>query len=186
MRSHRHGPTRRRRGLLAGFAALLLAATALPVQAQFVTADEDAVKVAFLYNFMNFTEWPAAAFPTPQQPFTLCVVATPSLGRALEALKTKSLNGRPIAVRALAPGESGAACQMIYVEESDVKAARRIIESPAAATALTVSGFPQQGAIITLVRSNNRMAFEINVEAAARAGLKFSSKLLNLAKIVGE
>jgi hypothetical protein len=169
-----------------GVLALIASSPLRPAIAQFVTADEDSLKVAFLYNFMNFTEWPTAAFPGPQEPFSLCISAPASLNRAVDGLASKTLNGRPIVIRHIGAADQAWRCQILYVEESDVKTARRILETFGGQAVLTVSGYAQQGSIITLVRSNNRFAFEINVEAATRAGLRFSSKLLNLAKIVGE
>jgi hypothetical protein len=45
-------------------------------------------------------------------------------------------------------------------------------------------GFAERGGIINLVKDGNRLSFEINPEAAQRAGLVMSSKLLFLGKIV--
>jgi hypothetical protein len=53
--------------------------------------------------------------------------------------------------------------------------------------ALTVGdarGFRKMGGAIELVRSDDRIAFEVNLDAARRARLKISSKLLGLAKVV--
>jgi hypothetical protein len=44
--------------------------------------------------------------------------------------------------------------------------------------------FASGGGMIGLFVEDGRMRFAINTEAAHRAGLRFSSKLLNLAKIV--
>ena len=52
---------------------------------------------------------------------------------------------------------------------------------------LTVSDmerFAHRGGIITLLTIQDRIRFEINVEAARRSGVKISSKLLKLANIV--
>ena len=56
-----------------------------------------------------------------------------------------------------------------------------------ASTVLTVSdtnGFAHQGVIINLIKVDNKIRFEINPAAAERAGLKISSHLLRLARIV--
>ena len=52
---------------------------------------------------------------------------------------------------------------------------------------LTVSdgkGFSQAGGIIELYVEGGRMRFAINVDAAERSGLRLSSRLLGLAKVV--
>jgi hypothetical protein len=45
-------------------------------------------------------------------------------------------------------------------------------------------GFTEAGGMINLTIVDQRVHFEINPDAARRAGMKISSKLLSLAKIV--
>ena len=47
-------------------------------------------------------------------------------------------------------------------------------------------GFATLGGIINLTVEENKVRFEINLLAANRAGLKISSKLISLARIVKE
>ena len=47
-------------------------------------------------------------------------------------------------------------------------------------------GFVEQGGMINFVLENDRVRFEVNHKAAEQAGLKISSKLLNVAKSVTE
>ncbi|PYV15768.1 MAG: hypothetical protein DMG21_14080 [Acidobacteria bacterium] len=54
-------------------------------------------------------------------------------------------------------------------------------------SALTVgesAGFAGLGGVINLTVEENKLRFEVNLDAAERAGLKISSKLLSLARIV--
>ena len=55
------------------------------------------------------------------------------------------------------------------------------------ASILTVAdtrGSAQQGSIVDFILQDNKVRFEFNTDAAERAQLKISSKLLSLAKIV--
>jgi len=45
-------------------------------------------------------------------------------------------------------------------------------------------GFAKAGGIANFFRAENRIRFEINPRAAQKAGLKISSRLLRLAKVV--
>jgi hypothetical protein len=45
--------------------------------------------------------------------------------------------------------------------------------------------FTRQGGIINFITVDNKVRYEINLDAARRADLDISSKLLRLAKIVG-
>ncbi|MCK5905932.1 MAG: YfiR family protein, partial [Gammaproteobacteria bacterium] len=49
-----------------------------------------------------------------------------------------------------------------------------------------IDGFSQKGGMITLININERIHFEINPVAFKRAGLKVSSKLIELARLVTE
>lgn len=56
------------------------------------TANEAAVKVAFLYNFFKFIEWPESA---NQSKFNLCLVTPHDLGDNLLALEAKPSTANP-------------------------------------------------------------------------------------------
>ncbi len=49
-----------------------------------------------------------------------------------------------------------------------------------------IENFTKAGGVIAFTLEDNRVRFAINVDAAQRAGLKISSKLLSLARIVRE
>ena len=64
---------------------------------------------------------------------------------------------------------------------------RRIVETVGHSSVLTVSditGFAREGGIIGFFVEEKRVQFEINVAAAEVAGVRISSRLLNLARIV--
>ncbi len=48
------------------------------------------------------------------------------------------------------------------------------------------SNFCQSGGIVNFILVKNKVRFEINVDAAKRTGMKISSKLLKLSKIIKE
>ena len=51
-------------------------------------------------------------------------------------------------------------------------------------TVSDIENFAQSGGIIGFINIEDKVRFEINVNAAERADLEISAKLLNLAKIV--
>jgi hypothetical protein len=66
---------------------------------------------------------------------------------------------------------------------------QQILEVSRTAPVLTVGDmdqFAQRGGMINLTTEENRIRFEINVKAIERVGLKASSQLLRLARIVTE
>jgi hypothetical protein len=75
------------------------------------------------------------------------------------------------------------------VRSAEMKAVPRILASIRGLSILTVGeakGFAEHGGMINLTQEENRLRFEINLDAAQQSRLKISSKLLALAKIVQE
>ena len=176
-------------GLLRRLAAMLVAAamitapsTAVPAQ----EANEQLLKVAFIYNFAKFTTWPDSVFADPKAPITFCVIGKHEFGTAFDSVQGKSVGGRTVIVKYLSSYRDKDECQVVYVAPSEKSRLPKIVSTSKEIHALTVSdidGFGESCGIIRMVRgSDDRIAFEINVKAAEESGLKLSSKLLNLAK----
>lgn len=145
------------------------------------------VKAAFLFNFAKFIEWPVRSFTRPTEPFTFCLAGDPFSGELDKTIHGETLNGRPLAVRRLSSGDTVTGCHALFVARSEAKRSSEIISSAASLSILTVGeedDFIDRGGMIRLVESANHVRFEINPDAAERAGLRVSSRLLRLADIV--
>lgn len=164
-------------------AAALLAFPSVAVPAQ--EADEQLLKVAFIYNFAKFTTWPDAVFADSNAPVVLCVIGKHELGDAFESVQGKAVGGRTVAVKYLSSYRSKDQCHVVFVADSEKAKLAKIVRTGKEAHALTVSdmdGFAESGGIIRIVRgSDDKIRFEINAAAAEQSGLKLSSKLLKLA-----
>lgn len=148
--------------------------------------DEYSIKAAFLYNFSSFVSWPDQAIRQNDE-FQLCVLGNDPFGEALDTLSGKPVHGLLLKVRRLGDRESSDACQLIYIGKSEGEHYATLLGQLQEKPVLTVSGidkFTDHGGIIRFKIVNNRVRFDINVDAAERAGLKLSSKLLSLATIV--
>jgi uncharacterized protein DUF4154 len=174
-------PRRLAAALVAG---ALVAAPSIAVPAQ--EANEQLLKVAFIYNFAKFTTWPDSVFADAKAPITFCVVGKHEFGNAFDSVQGKSVGGRPVVVKYLQSYRDKDDCQVVYVASSEKSRLPKIVSTSKEIHALTVSdidGFGESCGIIRMVRgSDDRIGFEINVKAAEESGLKLSSKLLNLAK----
>jgi hypothetical protein len=174
-----------RRFLLA--AALLAAAPGPAARADDLHVEEYKVKAAFLYNFVKFVEWPDAAFEDPGSPFVLAVLGTDPFGSHLDDLQGKTVKGRPIVVRRAASLQALGAFHVLFVPSAGTTDLGTVLSAAEGKGALTVGdglGFRARGGMIELVRDGDRVGFEVSLDAARRAGLTISSKLLNLAKVV--
>jgi hypothetical protein len=158
------------------------------VHSQATATTEYDLKLAFLFNFAKFVEWPPDAFPYEKAPINLCVFGTDPFGRALdEIVQGKTANNREFAIRRTAKPEDLRGCQIIFLSDAERGRQAEVFESLKHFSVLVVGesdGFAQRGGCIQFYLEDNKVRFSINVDAVQRARLTVSSKLLALARIV--
>lgn len=168
-------------------AAAVVAALAMPGVARTATdpTSEAAVKAAFLYKFAQFTDWPPRAADAP---LTVCIVGDSGVAAEFgEFARNRPIAGHPIDARAVAADAPMRACDVLFMSMSETRRAGAALEVLKSLPILTVSDdrqFAESGGVVALFIENGRMRFSINTDAADRAGLRLSSRLLSLAKIV--
>jgi hypothetical protein len=143
---------------------------------------ETRIKAAFVYNFARFVEWPARSVPGPVR---IGIVGHGDLGGSIEdVIRGKLANGRPIEMAYLNAVADADCCEILLIERSESKRVREIAQALAGKPILTVSdsesGF-RDGVMIAFQIVNESVRFQINQDAAERAGLKISSQLLKVA-----
>ncbi len=167
-------------------AACFLLAGHVPVYAQTQASASD-VKAAFLYNFTKFIDWPPQAFVGANSPFFICVAGDPFDGALDRLVQGEVLDGRPLMVRHIKTREEARGCHIVYVPQDEAGLDVEMINAAGHEPVLTVGespGFINEGGMMRFVNSGGRIRFEINPDAAQRASLKVSSRLLRLAEIV--
>jgi len=174
------------RAAAAGWIAL--AALALPRDLAAQRSLEYEVKAAFLYNFVQFVEWPADTLPAGE-PFRLCLAGENPFGGVLErTVAGEQAAGRPIAVEVLAADGAPSRCQVLFVPRSQASRTAALLRATGAAAVLTVGESPrflEVGGLINFVVEGGHVRFDINAEAAAARDLRISSKLLRVARTTG-
>lgn len=143
---------------------------------------------AFLYNFARYVEWPKDAFDRDDMPVKICIYDAKEFGDVV----AKTVSGKMVGDRAVAVGQtsdlSGAGdCHIFFIgRESEVRDEDAVagLGKLSVFTVADRPGFANAGGIANFFRDNNRIRFEINPGAAEKAGLRVSSKLLRLAKVV--
>lgn len=185
----------RRRVLAGAMAVATMMSVPAAAQSQNQTANADPavsfeyrLKAAFLYNFAKFAEWPAQSFAAAAAPLQLCVAGDNPFGGALVTTTAgKHVNSRPLEISFVAGVKNLGGCHVLFVGKMTKRQMARLILAARKRPILTVSEsaeFARAGGIIHLKTVDDRVRFVINLDAAKRAGIKFSSKLLRLAEIV--
>ena len=175
------------RAMLFSMLAVLASASRPLARAQEPAApSEYELKAAFLYNFAKFVEWPSQVFPDPTAPFTIGIIGEDPFGDALEAtVRNKTINGRQFVIKKTKSYSEFRTCQILFISSSERRRVADLLKALSGDSVLTVSEmdrFIQAGGMINFFMEGNKVRFEINPEPAKHAGLRISSKLLNLAK----
>lgn len=161
---------------------LLMGMVSGPIYAE---PEEAALRVAFVYNFIKFIEWPKEE---TGHAVNLCSSTTDTEARnALHHLKGKTANKRVIELIYLHTGDLSSSelspCHMLYLTHAS---ASKRLPDPLPNGLVLVADEPEDedsNVSISLLRNNRgRIEFIINTQAVNQAGVNISSQLLKLAK----
>jgi hypothetical protein len=158
----------------------LLLLVALP---RFVWAEpksEYEMKAAYLYNFALFAEWPEETFDA----FSFCIFGDKEpFGASLSTIEKKSIRGKRIEISQTVSLTPLKKCHVLFVAERESHQMDRIVKEITGQPVLTVTESPRiVGSMIRLSLDNHRLVFDIDPEQVDKSGIKFSYKLLNLAR----
>jgi hypothetical protein len=173
------------RTLLYRAVAVSLAACAcarMPVRAQ---VDLYTLEAAYIYNFTEFTQWPAANADAT----ALVVCANPHtpLGATLAKLDGRKVEGKAWSVKPIPEGAAITACNVLIADDANASAATKAApahDSPILVVRTADAETSEGHAIVTLLRDGDRLRFDIDNTEAVRRHLGLSSKLLRLARNV--
>lgn len=141
---------------------------------------EKELKVAFIYNFMLFTEWPSEVGNT----LNICLTGQDPFGQALDLLGGRLVAGRSLVVHRKNGTDSFGQCQVLFISSSEIGSVQRVLESLGNTPTLTIADSPgaaSQGVALNMRVLNNKVTFQANLQAVRSARLNLSSKLLRLA-----
>jgi hypothetical protein len=154
-------------------------------------SSEYLIKAGFIYNFAKFVEWPAATFSQPDSPIVIGVLGTDPFGNVLDRIvEDKKIGARGFVVKRYKWAKDLKDlkdCKILFVSASEKAHIDEILVSVKGLPILTVGetpGFAERGGVIRFTLEDNRVRFEVNVDAAHLADLNISSRLLTLAKII--
>ncbi|HTC65986.1 MAG TPA: YfiR family protein [Candidatus Acidoferrum sp.] len=157
-------------------------------------SSEYLVKAGFIYNFAKFVEWPSTAFAEPDSPIVIGVLGTDPFGDIINhVVEGKKIGARGFVVRRfkwskeLKDSKDFTNCRILFVSSSEKMHFEEVVEAVKGLPILTVGeapGFAERGGMIRLMLEDNRVRFEVNVEAAHEGNLNISSRLLTLARII--
>ena len=178
----------RRRCALALFSAALVAGAPVWAQHGASLSLERKVKAAFLYKFLGYTEFPPAVLGEPGAPVAIGVLGADDLAAELmQIVSRRTIQGRPITVKVFREHESPAGVHLLFVGGGDAWRVRNVLRSLQPAPMLLVTEAEdalRHGSVINFRIVEERVRFDVSLEAADKNGIKLSSRLLTVANQV--
>lgn len=148
------------------------------------TVSQYDVEAADLYNFGKFVRWPADALAGADS-FDICMLGQNPFGGKLEQLIAhEQMSGKPIRKRVIAHASEAKGCAIVYISESEGPNLEIVLAALNGKGALLVSGLPhfaEDGGAIQFLVEDNRVRFEVNLDAVTKNRLAVSSELLKVA-----
>lgn len=172
---------------LAAWACLLLSLRVVGGAEPPVTL-EYRVKGGYLYNFAKFIEWPAGTLPLPESPFVIGVLdggeVTPILRSLFEG---KLVDGHPVQVKQVTLARAEKGLQLLFVTRTSGSSPKEV-QAVVCPTGTLIVGetehFAEEGGMVGFTRDEDRIRVSLNLERTTAAGLKVSSKLASVARLV--
>jgi hypothetical protein len=147
------------------------------------------IKAAYLFNFAKFVSWPSAAFPSAESPIVIGILGKDPFGNEIdETIADKAIERRSLRVKRLGDNESWEGCHILFIASSERKALPQILQKLGTSPILTVAEmeeFTEIGGMIRFFSYENNIRFAIDLAPVDAAGLKISSKLLQVAVVKG-
>lgn len=173
-------------------ALALLFAQAVPAVALTAPAQRaDAVnekKSEMLWNIAKFVQWPDTALAGSNGQLVFTILGEDDLAAVLaNLLSTKTINGKPVFVRFARRAQDARGSQILYVAASESEHLADVLVEVGRAPVLTVAdtpAFAAHGGMVGFADDAGRVRFEINLDHAEASGLRISSKLLALSRVV--
>jgi hypothetical protein len=149
-------------------------------------SDEDHMKAAFLFHFTQLVEWPADAFDRGGNSLFLCTLEDDALYDELEnTIEGKQTGSRTIRIRHIHFFQATRGCNMLFISKRESKGlSLATFRNLPILTVGEADEFLSSGGMIRLHLAEDKIRFDINLEAADQSHLKISSRLLLLATSV--
>lgn len=183
----RRGAGRLRRRWLAAVAALWLAPMpfALGQGSGSPATLERRVKAAFLYKFLGYTDFPPSAFADAAAPVVIGLLGADELAAEVTRIVAgRQVQSRPITVKVLRDGDPMTGVHLLFVGGSDAARVRGIARPPAVLIVSEADNGIQNGSVINFKVVEERVRFDVSLDAADKNSVKLSSRLLTVANHV--
>jgi hypothetical protein len=150
-----------------------------------VEVDQQQLEAAYLYKFGGYVTWPDKAFAKADSPIVIGVVDADRLADDLTNLVAgRTIAGRPVAVKRVHAEDSLAGVHILFLGGVGSAQAAGLFESARGRPILVVTEGGDglaRGAAVSFVVVDERVRFDVSLDAVQDSGLKLSALLLSVA-----
>lgn len=163
---------------------LILSASQIPAHSLAGNVSEYKIKVAFIYNFARFTEW-----PDDTKELKICVYGKDPFDSYIDSLNGKMVDDKTITIVRTKQIEEVKSCHIAFLniippERYLFERALNKIKGTKVLTIADAANVIKFGVMIGLVIEDDKVGFEVNHTMAKSEQLEISAQLLRLAKDV--
>lgn len=177
---------RRQLATIAALMALVVGASGGRVSAQ--ASSPLAVKAAFVFNVLNFVEWPAASLPAGSAPLRVAVLSSKAQPEFAAALQGKVVRGHPLTVENFDNVERVDSQHVVFITADLLAHVRPLLNRvggrPGAHDRRATPPADQIETVMAIGVVQAKLAFGVNLDVADAIGLQMNPNLLKLAKQV--
>lgn len=146
------------------------------------------VKAGFIYNFTKFIKWPEEALHSEDSEFFIGVMGSDPFGNILDTIAAKKkIQGRNLVIKRFSSLDEIETCHILFVSSSEKDHLEEVLSKLRGSQVLIVGdtpGFAKRGVGINFYIKKNKVRIEFNKRALEKSGLKVSSQLLNIGRII--
>jgi hypothetical protein len=154
----------------------------LPALAAAQAASPESLKAEVIYRVLMFVTWPPER-EVPERGLQICTLGEGRVEGALQTLTGRPIRQLTVAVRRLARPDQHAGCHLLYLPSPQPALRASLADAPVLVVSDAASML-DNGSMINLQVEDGRIVFDVELDAARRAGLVISTKLLRLARFV--
>jgi len=164
------------------FVLVIVIIISLMISTKSVAQTEYKIYSGLMFHFIKYTQWPSVG-----SEIVLGVFGKSPMNTEALALNGKMAGSMKVVVKEIQNVTEVDQCQILFVPSSQASKYSEIASKAKQHNVLVVSNSPtaiKNGVVVNFFEENSKVKFEISNKNAAENGIKISSELLKLAKVV--
>lgn len=153
------------------------------------TANEYAVKAAYIYNILRFVSWPESSPLASTESLSICLFKKDPFNHYLDAISGKTVGNKPIRIKTIIKPSDATSCHLVFIKDSKelvkFKANHQLKYTDSILLGNDIE-FVENGGLFSFYIENNKVRLGANRTAIDSTRLKISSMLIEVCKLYGD